>query len=319
MKNILGKEKNKVFILGAGASVDYGLPVWGSLGSLVKDYLDSEKGKDNIYKKEILEWLDLIGEDKMYDSIDECIYKETSSIKYKENGQEIEFEIFLILKVIFRELYNKETSYDKETSWIKKLNEKIRKKEGIDWGDLFFVNYNYDSVLADNILDFSYLSKTERERLYRERLNSLHKNVFHHKIPCFHPHGLFNFSSTSYLNEESDTINSHDVSIPNTVSCYHGKKHEIVFSGHSRYVNLYILGLGGGLKINLDNLIFNNVTNINNIYITIRRNSNKTKQENEIAKRDIINFLKEKFGLEEDNIKSYEDCVSLIDETFPNL
>lgn len=319
MKKSLGKEKTKIFILGAGASIDYGLPVWSDLASLIKNYLESEKGKDNQYKKEILEWLDLIGEDKKYKTLDECIYRESSSTRYKENGQDIEFEIFRILEVIFKELYDKKTSYDKETSWIKKLNEKIRKQEGVDWHNLFFINYNYDNVLADNILDFSYLSKTERERIYRERilnLSYISQRYNHEKIPCLYPHGLFQYSDRGFLNEESDTINSHDDSIPKTVSCYHSKPHEIIFLANSPGVDLYILGLGGGLKINLDNIAFSDISKIKNIYITIRSNPDRPKQENEKCKKSAIDFLKEKFNLQEENIKSHEDCVSLIEGCF---
>lgn len=319
MKKELGKEKNKVFILGAGASVDYGFPVWNDLTLLIKNYLDGEKGKDAQYKKEILEWLDLIGEgeDKKYRTLDECIYHESSSHSYKENGQDIELEIFRILKEIFSSLYD-----PKKISWIKNLNEKIRIKEGIDWNDIFFVNYNYDSVLANNILNFGYLPKTDRERIHRERiidLDHVSQRADYQKIPCLYPHGLFEYSERGFLREESDTINSHDDSIPETVSCYHSKKHEIYFSTHSTSIDLYILGVGGGLRVNLDNLIFNDISKIKNIYITIKPNPIKTKQENDKYEKETISFLKEKFNLSDKNIIMYEDCVSLIEGCFINF
>jgi hypothetical protein len=318
MKKSLGKEKSKIFILGAGASVDYGLPVWSDLALLVRNYLENEEGKINQYKKEILEWLDLIGEDKKYKTLDECIYHESSSAKYKENGQDIEFGIFHILKEIF------DTHYKKEISWIKNLNEKIRKQEGIDWHNLFFINYNYDNVLADNILDFSYLSKTERERIHRDRISNLddirHRSS-HEKIPCLYPNGLFKYPNPNrgFLYEESDTINSYDDSLHEAVSCYHSKQHEINFSANTQGVDLYILGLGGGLKINLDNIFFSDVSKIKNIHITIRSNPKRSKQENEKHKKDVIDFLKEKFNLQEENIKSHEDCLSLIEDCFSDF
>lgn len=320
MKKYLSVEKNKIFILGAGSSVDYGLPVWSELTILIKDYLEGEKGKNNKHKKEILEWLSLISEDS-YHTLDECIYNETSSSKYKENGQDIEFEIFRILEEIFRALYSKEFYY-KETSWIKNLNEKIRKKVYLDSTNIFFINYNYDNVLADNILDFSYLSKTERERLYRERIENLSDistGGDSEKIPCLHPHGLFNYSDRGFLLEETDTINSHNDSIHEAVSCYHSKKHEVNFSHNSKGVNLYILGLGAGLKLNIQNIIFSDKSIIKNIYVTIKSNSNKTKQENEKDKKEIIDFLKEEFSLQEDNITSFEDCVTLIEGCFSDF
>jgi hypothetical protein len=314
MKKELSTDKNKIFILGAGASFDYGLPVWDNLSSLIRNYLKDELVKNNKLSKEILEWLDLIGEDKKYKTLDECIFHESSSDKYKENGQDIEFEIFRILKEIFTDLYD-----PTRISWIKNLNEKIRKKEGLDWNNIFFINYNYDSVLADNILNFNYLTKTERERIYRERIQFLSRissNQSFYKIPCLYPHGLFEYSDRGFLREESDTINSYDHTLLQATSCFHGKEHNIIFHPTSGGVDLYILGLSGGLKINLKKLIFNDNSKINNVFITIRPSASKTKQENDKMRKDIITFLKEKFNMQEENIKIYDDCISLIEGCF---
>lgn len=316
MKKVLNIEKNKIFILGAGASVDYGLPVWANLSFLIQNYLSSEEEKNNKFNKEIFEWLDLIGENKKYKTLDECIFYESSSLKYKENGQDIEFEIFRILRNIFKSLYKK------EESWIKNLNEKIRKQEGLDWNNLFFINYNYDNVLAENILDYSYLSKTQRERIYRSRLEELNyitqKNNWQ-RIPCVYPHGFFDYSDRGFLHEETDTINDYDESLIQAVSCHHSREHEIIFSAQSQGVDLYILGLGGGLEINLGKLIFRDITKIKNINITIKPNLNKTKQENDKIKKEVISFLKDKFNLQENNINIYDDCISLIDNCFSDF
>ena len=313
MKKVLGKQKNKIFILGAGASVDYGLPTWNKLAGLISEYLSNQKDENYQYKKEILGWLDLIGEEKRYKTLDECIYHQTSSNEYKEDGQDIEFEIFRILKEIFKHLYRK------ESSWIKNLNEKIRKKEGVDWNNLFFINYNYDSVLADNILDFSYLTKTERERIHRERIGELEHVKYatdYQKIQCLYPHGLFDYSDRGFLNEESDTINSHNNSLLQSVSCYHSKKHEVLFTSDAQAIDLYILGLGGGLKINLDNIVFNDFGKIKNIHITLKKHSNISDLEYQKNKKKIMEFLTEKYGLLQENIFVYDNCVDLIERCF---
>ncbi|MBP6920996.1 hypothetical protein KBB89_00410 [Candidatus Gracilibacteria bacterium] len=298
--------KNKIFILGAGASVDYGLPTWIQLNPLIEGFLGELKNLQYPHREEILEWIKLIGEKEKYQTLDDCIFHETSSVKYKENGQDIELAIFGILKILFTRLYKK------NNSWIKNLNEKIRRREGLDWSDIFFINYNYDNVLSDNILDFSYLPKTDRERLYRERIEELSEV----EIPCLYPHGLFEYSDRGFLLEQSDTINSHNETILESVSCHHSRVHEIIFSVSLDEVNLYILGLGGGLEINLNNIFFSDVKRIKNIYITIRKDPGIPEKEHENKKKSIISFLTKKFDIEKENILIHNDCTELIEKCF---
>ncbi|MBI5004512.1 hypothetical protein HZC00_05480 [Candidatus Kaiserbacteria bacterium] len=311
MKQILNETQNKIFILGAGASVDYGLPTWKDLTGLIQTFFLEPENFQNKYKKEILEWMDLVGEGKKYKTIDECIYNETSSVRYKENGQDIELEIFRILKKMFSRLYKK------EEAWIKNLNEKIRKKEGVDWNEISFINFNYDNVLADNILDFSYLSKTDRERIHRERVESL-RQVRNYadwmKIPCLYPHGLFEYTD-NFLYEVSDTINSHNNAILESVSCYHGKKHEVVFHSKVPEISLYILGLGGGIGPNLKNILLSerDISKIKNIHVTVKREDTVSEKKYEDQKTGVIDFLTQQYSLQKKDVIIYNNCVELIE------
>jgi hypothetical protein len=66
---------NKVLILGAGSSVEYGLPLWKDLSFLIHEKINKDTENRYKYKKEIVSWLNKVGEDKEYETIDRCIEK----------------------------------------------------------------------------------------------------------------------------------------------------------------------------------------------------------------------------------------------------
>lgn len=303
--------QNKIFILGAGSSVEYGLPTWSSLNKLIEDYL--VKNPDSEFKSEILNWISLVGVGKKYDTIDKCIYEESTSRKYKENGTLIENKIFDILEEIFRKIYKENDFW-----WISLLNEKIRKKSGINIGDIFFINYNYDSVLSNNILNFSYLTQKQRliDRVRLDEIELISKKPEHYRIPCLYPHGRFEFGENNYLYERIDTIKNHDYTMSQWVSCYDGKEHTIAFSHPEN--NLYILGLGGGLKINLKKLIFQDNINIANIYITVRKEKNTPEKDYQKNKNEVIDFLVSHYGIQKEKVYVFNDCAELIEKCFSN-
>ena len=290
--------KKHLFILGAGSSVDYGLPTWKKLSDLVKIKTENDNNNLYKYKVEILNWLDRIGENKKYKTIDECVMAESVSRDYHNNGHEIENEIYKIIMDIFEESYK-----DNDTGWIRKLNENIKNKENLDLEDkISFINYNYDDVLDKNFLNFEYLPAKYKLFNYKNRLKIL-SDV---KANCFYPHGYFSSKcDSSYMDKEKDTIKSGNEEFIDVVSCYESKKHSVSTYNLAQTTSLYILGLGGGLETNLKNIGFGN--KISDIHITIRDKS---------LENQIISFLSEKFKLDQTEIKVYDDCYDLVDNCF---
>lgn len=290
--------RDKIFILGAGASVDYGLPTWSELNDLVRAKIINDTNNQYKYKDEIISWLDNVGVKKTYKTIDECMKLESASAQYHDNGHEIEDNLFRIIKDTFDEIYK-----DNQLGWIRKLNEIIKDNKEIKLEKrLAFINYNYDNVLDRNFLNFNYLSAKHRQFNYRERLEELSGA----RSFCFHPHGYFQSEiASSRIIKEVDTIKSGIEEFIDAVSCHESKSHVVTTYSTFEKVSLFILGLGGGLEINLNNLKF--INKISEIHITIR---------DEKIRSNIINFLSEKFNIPPTEIKVYNNCDELIMNCF---
>jgi hypothetical protein len=292
-----------LFILGAGASVEYGLPLWKDLDSLIRNKLNNDSGNSYQYKKEILAWIEKIGTNKEHKTLDQCISTESVSDFYP-NGDDIENQIFQILKEIFDEHYKKEV-----TGWIRKFNDSILLNQQIDpTAKIAFINYNYDRVLDDLFLNYTYLHKKHIRYTHRERLMQLENTI----VKVLYPHGNLyrenELDSSAHTNRYVATIKSHDDSQLDAVSCYESKKHLVYKANRVSKFKLYILGLGGGLETNLNNI--NLINSISEIHVTIKDSG---------LHANIVNFLSNKYKIPETEIHTYPSCEKLIDTCFPIL
>lgn len=301
MKLTINPKTEHVFILGAGSSVEYGLPVWKDLPELITKRVDARYDPKSEYVKEIGLWIGSVGENKKYKTIDECMYKESRAKEFHDNGLTIENIIFEQIKYIFDSSYKRN-----KDGWISKLNSKIIKEVGLE-NKIFFINFNYDKVLDENILNFDYLSEKERKVDYYNRIYHL-SGAF---LKSHYPHGtLFSVKdveSSVKLIRENKTNKSHLTGYMNAVSCYESQTHsyEISEGNVVTPLKLYIMGLGGGLNLNIGRLDFKN--KISEIHVTIRDNSKKD---------EITTFLASKFNLPKTEIKTYYDCDELIENAF---
>lgn len=293
--------RNNLIILGAGASKDYGLPVWKELDSLIRGKLNNGGGNQYSRAKDILTWLDKVGEKNEYKTIDECIEKESVSGVYHSDGDGVENELFLSIKDIFNEVYKENIG-----GWITKLNNKIlRQPESTLEKKVAFINYNYDNVLERNFLRFDHLPGKHARLNNRPRLDELSRV----RVPVLYAHGSVYSKSEippgSHTERLYKTMKSGVAGYIDAVSCYESDNHTVMHERYADELKLYILGLGGGLKLNLSKL--NLSDRVSQISVTISDDKND---------EEVLKFLNTKFEVPAEKISVYRTCNELIDTCF---
>lgn len=205
-----------MFVLGAGASVDYGLPVWADLRDMLIEEI--ETNEKTIISSDVttrfLNELKEIGPGKKYTTVDDMI----SRFEEGEDGiPEITAAVFQVVKSIFK---SKAKTEDK--GWIETFIEKNNleillnnKTNATSDFPTVFINFNYDTLLLSRIVQFfknKYDCTPKRDRK-EWRLNHGVESDFGERFKdcaqaIFHPHGIL------YLSEGDETRIS-----PNT-SCH---------------------------------------------------------------------------------------------------
>lgn len=295
--------RNNIFILGAGASKEYGLPVWNELDFLIRQRLQNNKGTQYPRSKDVLAWLDKVGEKNIYKTIDECIKEESISGAYHVDGDSVENELFLIIKDIFNE-----SRIENKDGWIRRLNDKILHGDSSLEDKIAFISSNYDNVLEENLLKFEYVAG-KLQRINRlERL----KKLAECNIPVLYTYGNLykeeEISPKSHTTRNFKTMKTGLSGYVDVVSCHenHERQNHLISNMYvSGKVTLYILGLGGGLELNLKRLFFDK--QVSKICITI---SDQNKDQ------EITDFLVKKFSISKEKIHIYRTCIELIDKCF---
>lgn len=297
----LNPDVQHVLVLGAGASVGYGLPVWRDLGDLIKKRTTDNKGGSYQYKKEIFDWLDKVGKGKEYQTLDACLREEARKQEYHSNGHQIENQIFEVIRDIFGEMYR-----ENPQGWIGRLNQRILEGNNGLQQEIAFINYNYDDVLDRNFLDFSYLSEKERLFNFRKRLGTLSAS----SVTALCAHGSFPLASElgrflPHISRSSDTMKTGVEGYLDVVSCYESERHHIRLSPNVSQFKLYLLGLGGGLRVNLRNIDFD--TPASEVHVTIK---------DESIKSEVVKFLSKRYEIPAQEVMIYDTCKELVEKCF---
>ena len=182
-----------IFVLGAGASVDYGLPVWSELRELLIEYLN--KNTASIISPDVsnrfLEELKEIGTGKKYATVDEMISKFSSET---DNCPATTRGVFEVVKRIFQSRVRTENVGWIET-FVDKNNLEILLNNEASNSPSMFINFNYDTLLVLKIVQFfnnDYSSTLNPDKAEWNKTRGLD---FEKKYECcvkdvFHPHGV---------------------------------------------------------------------------------------------------------------------------------
>ncbi len=327
-----------VFVLGAGASVDYGLPVWCELRSMLIKYLNDNMECLGSYKNtnSFIEELPAVGPCKKYPTVDNLISEfalESSDFPATTRA------IFDAIKKIFKSKARQERegwieTFVKNNNIDTLLNNKRSKTPSV------FINFNYDTLLLGQVVDFfrkQYLNTPNRERSVWFTKNGLEfeKKYLYCARYIFHPHGIL------YLRDEDEIkigektscypisqtcLNAHTNGLEPLVTSY-GEGGDNAVSCHNAYENftfkditdrinelanhdqqnrelkLILLGVGPhSLEFNLKKIFEGQAFDVRQIHYTC-------------TSEDKIQFYEQYFDRFEATTERYKDCQELAEKT----
>ena len=192
----MSKKTVNIFVLGAGASVDYGLPVWDELKDLLIEEIlnNGEVVISPDVTNRLRHELEDIGPGRKYETVDEMI----SAFEVEEN-EEITGPFFEVVKGLFKSMSRPEcagwieTFVDKNNLEIL-LNDKTNADS--DYSTVF-INFNYDTLLLSRIVQFfkNIYENTSKLEIREWRLTHGDGSDFAAKFrdcaqAIYHPHGI---------------------------------------------------------------------------------------------------------------------------------
>ena len=291
-----------IFVLGAGASVDYGLPVWSELRELLIEYLN--KNTASIISPDVsnrfLHELQQIGTDKKYATVDEMISK------FPDDDAEIldpTEAIFDVVGKIFKSKVRTESVGWIET-FVKKNNLEILLNNEASNTSSVFINFNYDTLLLSKIVQI-FRKKYERapeRKMWKKHYGRDYVTEFNNcGTDIFHPHGILYLcdknemqigqkttchpTSNTYRNAQtrvgSTDIASKVLGRDNAISCHDTREHftfseiknritKLARSGQPKVdTRLILLGVGpDSLAFNLNKIFEGQTFDVRQIYYT---------------------------------------------------
>ena len=222
-----------IFVLGAGASVDYGLPVWDELkGLLIEEITNNgaiviSPDVTNRLQHEMKE----IGPTKKYETVDQMISKVSRKLPdFAATTQ----ELFSVIKTIFKANVTTENVGWIET-FVQKNNIEIFLEDDHSDNSTVFINFNYDTLLVSKIVEFfnhKFLGAANEEKgeWYARTGLDFEQKFRDCARDIYHPHGVL------YLSDGNEVkIGEKTFCYPTTKTCINaqtfGTRPEIEYLG----------------------------------------------------------------------------------------
>ena len=328
-----------VFVLGAGASVDYGLPVWRELRELLIEDIKKNglSGFAPGASNRFLDELEQIGPGKTFETVDEMISNfEDDEAVFPETT----VAIFEVVKKVFKSRAVAESAEWIET-FVNQNNMEILLTNEVSNYPTVFINFNYDTLLLSKIVQFfkhkcANASKSEIKqwRLQHGADSDFGKQFEHCANDIFHPHGILYLcesdevrigrkaschpTSKTFRNARtrgaSLDVSYIKVGVDNAISCHDTQEH-FTFADIKKRINnlagsgqrnvemrLILLGVGpDSLAFNLNKIFGGQTFDVKEIHYTC-------------TKEDDKHIYERYFNEFQATSQRYENCQELVEK-----